>query len=87
MISKTNILILFFLQLFCCSAKSQSSTKIISSGDSLRNKEYKPEIFTSGFIDVMNNGQVNASARFIRLFIGEPGKVCNSIKFLWWCKQ
>lgn len=34
----------------------------------------KPDIFTSGFIDVMNNGQVNASARFIRLLIGEPGK-------------
>jgi hypothetical protein len=34
----------------------------------------KPEIFTSGFIDIMNNGQVNASARFIRLFMGEPGK-------------
>ncbi|MGH2552600.1 MAG: hypothetical protein ACRDEB_02720, partial [Chitinophagaceae bacterium] len=37
-------------------------------------KEYKPEIFTSGFIDIINNGQVNASARFIRLYIGEPGK-------------
>jgi hypothetical protein len=37
-------------------------------------KDFKPEIFTNGFIDVMNNGQVNASARFIRLFIGEPGK-------------
>ena len=37
-------------------------------------KENKPEIFTSGFIDIINNGQVNASARFIRLFIGEPGK-------------
>jgi hypothetical protein len=37
-------------------------------------KTYKPEIFTSGFIDIVNNGQVNASARFIRLFIGEPGK-------------
>ena len=35
---------------------------------------YKPEILTAGFIDVANNGQVNASARFIRLFIGEPGK-------------
>ncbi len=35
---------------------------------------YKPEILTSGFIDIVNNGQVNASARFIRLFIGEPGK-------------
>ena len=37
-------------------------------------KEYKPEILTSGFIDVVNNGQVNASARFVRLFIGEPYK-------------
>jgi hypothetical protein len=35
---------------------------------------YKPEIFTNGFIDIMNNGQVSASARFIRLFIGEQGK-------------
>lgn len=34
----------------------------------------KPEILTSGFIDIVNNGQVNASARFLRLFIGEPGK-------------
>jgi len=34
-----------------------------------------PEIFTSGFIDIVNNGQVNASARFIRLYIGEPGKI------------
>lgn len=34
---------------------------------------YKPEILTSGFIDIINNGQVNASARFIRLYIGEPG--------------
>ena len=35
----------------------------------------KPEILTSGFIDIINNGQVNASARFIRLFIGEPGRL------------
>jgi len=36
---------------------------------------YKPEILTSGFFDIVNNGQVNASARFIRLDIGEPGKL------------
>ncbi len=43
--------------------------------DSTRgNKILKPEILSSGFIDIVNNGQVNASARFIRLFIGEPGK-------------
>jgi hypothetical protein len=34
----------------------------------------KPEIFTNGFIDVLNNGQIGASARLIRLFIGEPQK-------------
>jgi len=34
----------------------------------------KIDILSSGFIDIMNNGQVNASARFIRIFIGEPGK-------------
>jgi hypothetical protein len=47
-------------------SKSQQSSSQI--------KQYKPEIFTSGFIDIINNGQVNASARFIRLFIGEPEK-------------
>lgn len=41
---------------------------------SARATAVKPEILTSGFIDIINNGQVNASARFIRLFIGEPGK-------------
>lgn len=41
--------------------------------DSIANS-YKPEIFTNGFIDIMNNGQINASARFIRLFIGEQNK-------------
>jgi len=34
----------------------------------------KADILSSGFIDIMNNGQVNSSARFLRLFIGEPGK-------------
>ncbi|MBI3138914.1 MAG: hypothetical protein HYZ15_10045 [Sphingobacteriales bacterium] len=42
---------------------------------------YKPEIFTSGFIDIINSGQVNASARFIRLFIGEPGKFALPLSF------
>lgn len=42
---------------------------------------YKPEIFTSGFIDIVNNGQINASARFIRLFIGEPGKIVLPLSF------
>jgi hypothetical protein len=35
---------------------------------------FKPEIFTNGFIDILTNGQINASARFVRIYIGEPGK-------------
>lgn len=50
-------------------AKSQIQTSSTNS-----KTPYKPEILTSGFIDIINNGQVNASARFIRLYIGEPGK-------------
>jgi hypothetical protein len=38
------------------------------------NKQLKTEIFTSGFLDIMNNGQDNASARFTKLYIGEPNK-------------
>ena len=65
-----------FVLLICCwlhpifgltQVKVADTARIISKG-------YKPEIFNSGFIDVLNNGQVNASARLIRLFIGEPGK-------------
>ena len=44
-------------------------------------QKQKPEIFTSGFLDIMNNGQVNASARFIRLYIGEPGKFAIPFSF------
>jgi hypothetical protein len=32
----------------------------------------KPEILTSGIIDIINNGKVNASARSKRLMIKEP---------------
>lgn len=34
----------------------------------------KPEIFTNGFVDIMNYGQMNASARFFKLYLGVPGK-------------
>ena len=36
----------------------------IANNQNKSNISYKPEIFTSGFIDIINNGQVNASARF-----------------------
>ncbi len=34
----------------------------------------RPEILSGGFIDIVQNGQMNTSARLFRLFIGEPGK-------------
>lgn len=34
----------------------------------------RPEIFTNGFVDIMNYGQMNASARFFKLYLGVPGK-------------
>lgn len=57
----------FFSRQFSCCQSGDTIQKNIRS-------QYKPEILNSGFIDVINNGQVNASARFIRLFIGEPDK-------------
>jgi hypothetical protein len=49
-------------------------TSFGQANDSARvSKIFKPEILTSGFIDIVSDGQVNASARFIRVFIGEPG--------------
>jgi hypothetical protein len=56
------LLIILFMGIQGC--YSQSSEHSISN----------PEVFTSGFIDVMNSGQVNASARILRTCFGEPGK-------------
>lgn len=58
--------------------------QITPAGKSLNTTKptyYQPEIFTSGFIDIVNNGQVNASARFIRLYIGEPGRFAIPVSF------
>lgn len=69
------ILFITLSLLFCSHASFCQDRKNLSYRyDSSIARQYKPEIFTNGFIDIMNNGQVNASARFIRLFIGEPGK-------------
>lgn len=63
---------LCFLPVFVlCQSKDSGNVKMPASRTA---QVIKPEIFTNGFIDIINNGQVNASARFIRLFIGEPGK-------------
>jgi hypothetical protein len=62
------------LSILCSSKTTFAQTTTVAKPITLPQKEYKPEILTSGFIDVVNNGQVNASARFIRLYIGEPNK-------------
>jgi hypothetical protein len=49
--------------------------------DSSKTKSLKPEIFNSGFIDIINNGQVNAAARLLRLYIGEQGKFAIPLSF------
>lgn len=56
-------------------------TRVVYAQKDSSGKFTKPEIFSSGFIDVMNNGQVNASARFIKLYIGEPGKLSIPLSF------
>jgi hypothetical protein len=72
-----NKLMLFIFSIFIflpiANGQSLDASKQIKT-DSFKLKDFKPEIFTNGFIDIINNGQVNASARFIRLYIGEPGK-------------
>lgn len=78
------LFILFWLSPFICTAQVKDSVLAVKQNSAVvanvittkndKPETYKPEIFTSGFIDIVNNGQVNASARFIRLYIGEPGK-------------
>lgn len=53
----------------------------VSSGVQTGANEGKPEVFTSGFLDVLNSGQINASARLIRLYIGEPGRFAIPVSF------
>lgn len=62
------------LLLSCCLIAHGQSAGIKKDTVKIKPEIYKPEILTSGFIDIVNNGQMNASARFIRLMIGEPGK-------------
>lgn len=74
---KTLLPILFWCwpSLAIAQAKEVSAVQPPDSIKSSRLASLKPEILSSGFIDIINNGQVNASARFIRLFVGEPGKL------------
>jgi hypothetical protein len=55
-----------------CFSQAKDTSRLLSASKS---NSPKPEVLSSGFIDIVNNGQVNASARFIRLYVGEPGKI------------
>jgi hypothetical protein len=64
------------ISLYCTQAYPQAkdSSAIRTFSSPTIKQSLKPEIFISGFIDIINNGQVNASARFIRLFILDSRK-------------
>ncbi len=62
-------------------ANSQSDTinkptiqQIINKPITPQPQSKKPELFNSGFIDFQNSGQMNASARVFKIYIGEPKK-------------
>ncbi|HUR10385.1 MAG TPA: hypothetical protein VM012_03400 [Flavitalea sp.] len=68
-----NVLVLLCL---CCWSKLFSQV-----ADSGLLRQYRPaepdtktELFTNGFVDVLNNGYTNASARIFRLYVGQPGR-------------
>jgi hypothetical protein len=69
------IFLLLFLGMIPLISASQNSdtsaTKNKIAGD-----RSKPEILTSGFIDIVSNGQLTASARLIRIFVGDPENIC-----------
>jgi hypothetical protein len=53
---------------------SQLKDSVLLKADSVKINGLKSEILSGGFIDIAQNGQMNASARLFRLYIGEPGK-------------
>ena len=68
--------------LLCVPTIAQIATKAGDKAmDTTKPKLLKPEIFNSGFIDIVNSGQVNASARLLRLYIGEQGKFAVPLSF------
>jgi hypothetical protein len=70
LVMKIAVSIMFYL-----TPDNSCFTQESSARDTSIKDQYKPGIFTNGFIDIMNNGQLNASARLIRIYVGEPGKL------------
>lgn len=46
-----------------------------------RDKETQHDFFSAGFIDVVNSGQVNASSRLLKVYIGDPKKFAIPLSF------
>ena len=65
-------IILFFSR--SCFAQFTDTVANISPVNLEIIKQKKPEILTNGFVDLMNSGQMNASARLFKLYLGEPEK-------------
>ncbi len=53
---------------------SSHATKVYKPVTTSTSPSKKPELFNCGFIDFQNSGQMNASARVFKLYIGEPKK-------------
>jgi hypothetical protein len=76
------LFIILIASLLCVPAMAQTTPQGKANiMDSTKPKLLKPEIFNSGFIDIVNSGQVNASARLLRLYIGEQGKFAIPLSF------
>lgn len=70
--------LLIFISISACfSGYSQHSAP---TSDTLK-KEKAPEVLTAGFFDVISNGQINASARFLKIYIGEPNRFYIPVSF------
>ena len=78
---KLKIFFIFSILIHGVKLCAQQRYKSINVDTSNSKPFQKPEIFSSGFIDIINNGQVNASARLIKLYIGEPGKFSIPLTF------
>ncbi len=69
---KACFIIIFVFQFV--KATSQQTDTVNSIINNPATQLSKAEILSGGSIDIVQNGQMNASARIFRLFIGEPGK-------------
>lgn len=64
---------IFFISMILLGVKTraQLNDSLAFPNTCLSTRYTKPEMLTSGYLDISNNGQMNASARIIKLLIGE----------------